>query len=1771
MKFESQLQIVTAAGVPPLTVNQTALVINLNADYLDGQHGAYYLDCANFTGTLAAARLSGSYNINVTGTAQRITDQTTGSLRLANPTGASYATGVATVTGAIKIKLPTASFKSATMLRFTVRIYEYSGGAAGTSRTIEVGGYNYNDAAGNWYNYFATQSTMGGSDINVRFGNDGTSQCIWIGETTTAWSYPQVTVTDFQAGYNSYTDAIWGTGWAISFATVFDTVTQGPIVAAKPLTSQNFTSYTLPLSGGTLTGGLTGTTASFSGQITSTVATGTAPLSITSTTLVTNLNADYLDGQHGSYYENRDATALGFSGGTLTLTRAAGNLSVSLDGRYMPLTGGTISGNLTITGTLTEGGYLAFPERVYTVDLTAGSANSFYPIVINGSPGSDLWHHRFSLEMPGQGGGAAYNMDHLHGEARGQGWSDQTGFYRVFHNCYDNAERSILGIWRGTQDFYGIVIYVRGGQNYYVRTNSRSVVGYTAATTQVNSTFAIKNSAGADVSGTSVAIGEMLNLINTPQGFHSSYNNYIGGTQVVTNSGTWAISISGTAATATNVAWTGVTGKPTTLSGYGITDALPLTGGTLTGALSGTTASFSGSVTSITLGKTDVSTALASTSFAKWLFATSSTAGVLDWNDASNTMPGVGNTLLLGTATNGPGVSSYFHPLNIEYAGNGGTGNVTQMAVSYGAPANELYMRGRYSTTWTSWVRFLNSSNYSAYALPLSGGTLTGNLALNTGVIFNRGSAPSITNIQCSIFNELNGIASAESLNFRAYGGFKWQYWDGSATWMQLTSSGLSITGTLSATGAITQNGNQVLHAGNYTSYRGVQLVSPNGGTVVAADSAMPDAANSFIHTLGLGPSGNDGHILGMTWTGTSAYGAQIWIDTDPNNRMAFRSRSSTGVWTGWNELIHSSNYSSYALPLSGGTMTGQLNGQYGPALSFYGNACDAASYNYVLGAANDGGNKLVIFVNGSTRSADGGVNSVTIRNDGGPLNLGSSSYATAILGSSVTIGGNVALHAGNYTSYAFPITATTAYPITGQTKIKAGHGTTRLQLHYNHDNNDDSANAGFLTMWASEPGISYPYTGIGGNINIAGQHYGRQGSGLAYGVYIRFNTGDGYTEFWNTTGAPGVASGQGTRRAYIAQDGELYATANAYKVVHAGNFSSYALPLSGGTMTGDIIFANDSVRAITNAAGNAGFRPDDAYGNTYMWNYAANAGWYGDFTSFNWRTAASSLLMSLNSSALNSLVAIQQNGNQVLHAGNYTSVIGYTPAYGTGAYQTKSLDTISTPGLYQYDGGFGGTKPPDNSPNYRTIEIGNGNRFSQIAMPWNSDGFYFRRQEGATFSSWRTVLHDGNFPSINTYGTSIGNTLPDRVFMSNDANIKYAPRDTAKAHLGLTGKYGNSRPNQTTDSNYWTGVMGWGTTDWNAMFDWGSGFVDSWSGPANNPGDTSHHVGVQAIHYTNGSGRYGWQMCSGAGTNRWWLRDVWGGSFSSWREILHSANYMSYALPLSGGTVTGLTSFTASESINAKGIRGQFTNEYLQLYNKVGIGNPSGWGTGEANTPIYGISTYGGMRIAYGNSAASIVYGALDVQGALTQNSSQVLHASNYTSYAAAKDGNNATGTWPVSISASAAQLNGQAASYYENRDTTSVSISAGTLTLGRGAGNLTTTIGGRVVAWCDFNGNFASSQSPNASFNVSSITKNATGDYTVNFSSSLGTANYVVAGTAQLDTPSPGASNYNVMVAVPRRSGAKAAGSCRVVCEYPAGVALYDSISVGVAFIAA
>jgi hypothetical protein len=68
-------------------------------------------------------------------------------------------------------------------------------------------------------------------------------------------------------------------------------------------------------------------------------------------------------------------------------------------------------------------------------------------------------------------------------------------------------------------------------------------------------------------------------------------------------------------------------------------------------------------------------------------------------------------------------------------------------------------------------------------------------------------------------------------------------------------------------------------------------------------------------------------------------------------------------------------------------------------------------------------------------------------------------------------------------------------------------------------------------------------------------------------------------------------------------------------------------------------------------------------------------------------------------------------------------------------------------------------------------------------------------------------------------------------------------------------------------------------------------------------------------------------------------------------------------------------------------------------------------------------------------------------------------------------------------------------------------------------GAGNSTATtnaISGSAKAWVNFNGTTASPSTIRASYNVGSVTKNGTGDYTLNFTNAFVDTNYAVIGTS-------------------------------------------------------
>lgn len=69
---------------------------------------------------------------------------------------------------------------------------------------------------------------------------------------------------------------------------------------------------------------------------------------------------------------------------------------------------------------------------------------------------------------------------------------------------------------------------------------------------------------------------------------------------------------------------------------------------------------------------------------------------------------------------------------------------------------------------------------------------------------------------------------------------------------------------------------------------------------------------------------------------------------------------------------------------------------------------------------------------------------------------------------------------------------------------------------------------------------------------------------------------------------------------------------------------------------------------------------------------------------------------------------------------------------------------------------------------------------------------------------------------------------------------------------------------------------------------------------------------------------------------------------------------------------------------------------------------------------------------------------------------------------------------------------------------------------------------------AWVNFNGTLATPITPRASYNVSSITKNGTGDYTVNFATAMSDANYSVSSIGMFGTSHSSNTGYGSSISL-------------------------------------
>lgn len=108
-------------------------------------------------------------------------------------------------------------------------------------------------------------------------------------------------------------------------------------------------------------------------------------------------------------------------------------------------------------------------------------------------------------------------------------------------------------------------------------------------------------------------------------------------------------------------------------------------------------------------------------------------------------------------------------------------------------------------------------------------------------------------------------------------------------------------------------------------------------------------------------------------------------------------------------------------------------------------------------------------------------------------------------------------------------------------------------------------------------------------------------------------------------------------------------------------------------------------------------------------------------------------------------------------------------------------------------------------------------------------------------------------------------------------------------------------------------------------------------------------------------------------------------------------------------------------------------------------------------------------------------------------------------------------------------------------------------------------TQVGTLCRAWVNFVG---SSGSITASFNVSSVTRNGTGDYTINFTNALSDANYTIATCPQLSTAAAATRVLGLYgTATDGTTGVtKTTSAVRMACQISSTAAAQDMVFNGV-----
>lgn len=325
------------------------------------------------------------------------------------------------------------------------------------------------------------------------------------------------------------------------------------------------------------------------------------------------------------------------------------------------------------------------------------------------------------------------------------------------------------------------------------------------------------------------------------------------------------------------------------------------------------------------------------------------------------------------------------------------------------------------------------AQNITLTAYPTNGGTLS--FDGSTGQLF------SVTNSMSGTIFSANDVSGIPSIEVIDTGLVKIAQYSGNLLLGSGTDTGLAklqVTGSLSITGNMLYPTNSKSIYGPNSTWSSYLHVGGDGVNNITRTGTIASVVttNGNLHL----DSGSDKAMYLNYYSGTGGINFGNGANGANASVTAGGVLAATNVTIGGNQVLHAGNYSSYALPLSGGNMSGAI-GRTAHAAGFF-----QGSYNNI--GSNSAKSNPIYTIGSSYNPTDttiGGMYGIGYShndffgNNGGAINWGlyvvANGAYSAIFSESgawvkntlFSIAGNTALHAGNYTSYSPTLTGGSA------------------------------------------------------------------------------------------------------------------------------------------------------------------------------------------------------------------------------------------------------------------------------------------------------------------------------------------------------------------------------------------------------------------------------------------------------------------------------------------------------------------------------------------------------------------------------------------------------------------------------------------------------------------------------------------------------------------------------------------------------------------------